>query len=268
MLIVRLYGRLGNQLFQYAFGRKLSQHHNTNLKIDNRFYLSKLHHFNVSENLATKIELSSIKCQEKIASSEIIYFEEPYHHFYPDFLNIQNNTYLEGYWQSEKYFRDIRHIILDDFSLRDPLSPSAQSYAALIQKHNSICVHIRRGDYVNVNQDELFLPMPLDYYERAFQALSSIVDVPHLFFFSDDPEWVKENLKLNAPSTLVIGNPDYEDLALMSLCKHFIIANSTFSWWGAWLSQSPHKQVYAPKQWFNNSQNDTSDLIPTAWIKI
>lgn len=268
MLIVKLYGRLGNQLFQYAAGRNLSQHYNTKLKIDTSFYLSKLHRFNVSVTLATQSELSLIREQETITSSKIFYFEEPHYHFYSDFLKIKNNTYLEGYWQSEKYFKDIKHIILNEFSLKYPLSPSAQSYADLIQKCNSICVHIRRGDYVNANQDALLLPATLDYYQRAFQALSSIVAVPHLFFFSDDPEWVKENLKLDAPSTLVTGNPDYEDLALMSLCKHFIIANSTFSWWGAWLSQSPNKLVYAPKQWFNNSQNDTSDLIPTAWIRI
>lgn len=137
---------------------------------------------------------------------------------------------------------------------------------------NAVSLHVRRGDYVsNLTINQFHGTCSLEYYNQAIAQIAKKVETPHFFVFSDDPEWVKSNLKIDYSITIVDHNnadKNYEDIRLMSLCKHHIIANSSFSWWGAWLCRNPNKIVIAPLKWFNDKSINTTDLIPDGWIKI
>jgi len=180
------------------------------------------------------------------------------------------NQYLEDYYQGEKYFEDIKKTIGEEFTLKKPLGPEAQAVAENISKCEAVSLHVRRGDYVYNNKlKNIIQPLPATYYLNAIKTINEQANNPHLFIFSDDIEWVKNNLKLPSPATYVSQSAirDDEELLLMSLCKHNIIANSSFSWWGAWLNKNPNKVVIAPEKWFNYETNVATDLIPQAWIK-
>lgn len=255
MIIIKLQGGLGNQLFQYAFGRSLSVKENKILKLDISNYDSdplrsyKLRHFNIKERIAFPLEIFWSKMIKR--------------------LGFGQSSYLEGYWQSEKYFSDIEDTIRREFKLKDPLKNEAQKFSDEIKNTNSVSLHIRRGDYVTNDKLKGFLqPLPLAYYNEAIEIVEKKIDKPHFFVFSDDIAWVKDNLKINHQVSYVSGSgiEDHEELALMSQCKHNIIANSSFSWWGAWLNDNPGKIVIAPKNWF--SDGDNSELIPNTWTTI
>jgi hypothetical protein len=273
MVIVKLYGGLGNQLLQYAIGRRISVDNNVRLKLDastgfqNDFYKRKysLSHFNILENFASP---------EEIAASTHI--REKHFHFDPDIFSQPNDIYLDGYWQSEKYFESIKEIIRKEFSVKQPLKSINLRIANEMAGTNSVCVHFRRlhgisDGKVDARAVNMHGAASLDYYYRCVEQLTQTVKNPHFFIVSDDPEWVRDNLKLPYPTTLIDHNgadKDYEDLRLMSLCKHDIIANSTFSWWGAWLNPEKDKIVFVPERWFNTDEHDTKDLIPDEWIRI
>jgi hypothetical protein len=263
MIIARIIGGLGNQCFQYAAGRHLAEIHRTEFKIDISEYENyKLHefslnHFNIAGIYASSEEIADLK-----------YVKQRHFHFDPEILRLPNGIYLHGYWQSEKYFASISEIIRHELSVKSPLSGRDTEIAEQIASCESVSVHIRRADYV---YEELFDPCGLEYYSASIDQLSRVVKRPHFFVFADDKSWVRENFKLPYPITFVDHNgPDknYEDMRLMSLCKHNIIANSTFSWWGAWLNNNPRKRVFAPNKWFTEKARSSSkDLIPDSWIK-
>ena len=269
MIIAKLIGGLGNQLFQYAVARHLAEIHNTTLKIDlTEFELYKLHkyslqHFNIIEEFATSDDLKAIKD-----------VKEKHFHFDEEFKNISNNVLLLGYWQTEKYFSEITDIIRTEFTVKSELQGRDLDVSRLIADSNSVSLHIRRSDYTpNSYKDQIFDSLSLKYYKRGIADLSQVENDLTFFIFSDDPEWVKDNVKLDFPVIYVDHNTadtNYEDLRLMSLCRHNIIANSSFSWWGAWLNDNKDKRVYAPTEWFNsNVRNlDSKDIIPKSWIKI
>lgn len=295
MIIVKLIGGLGNQMFQYAFGRSLALKNNTNLKIDIQDLQNKakkkdftlrnfeLNVFNVHVEIASESEIQNFMKSKTMMLKDLLtlslpfksknfYLREPHHHYFPLAKNVPANTYAYGYFQSEKYFIDIRPTLLKDFTPRLPLSKQSQEVADRMSKVNGVSIHVRRGDYVSnlVNLDVHGL-CEADYYERALSIITEKVDQPKLFVFSDEPNWFKENIKCNFPVEYIehnIGNASYEDLYLMSLCKHHIIANSSFSWWGAWLNQNPNKIVIAPSKWMNNTPKNTKDVVPDSWIKI
>jgi len=195
---------------------------------------------------------------------------ERYFHFDPQIIRKYNYAIFDGYWQSEKYFIDIKNIITEELSLKKKyIDEIEKNLINKIKNNNSVSIHIRRGDYVNDKTTNLHHgTCPLDYYHRAIKIILANNKKSIFFIFSDDIDWVKKNLKLLHPSFFISGNKDYEDLFLMSLCKHNIIANSSFSWWAAWLNNNPNKTVAAPKKWFNNPHQNTKDLIPKPWIKI
>lgn len=269
MVIAQLIGGLGNQMFQYAMARHLAEIHQTNLKIDlSQFEAYKLHkyslgHLSIAEDIASN---------EDIASVEAV--KESHFHYDPDFKKIGDNVLLKGYWQSEKYFREIAGLISDDFETKRPLKDINLKVANLIKESNSVSLHIRRCDYVpHTYQDQIFDSLTLDYYFKAINLLALEEKDLLFFLFSDDPAWVRDNVKLDHPVVYVDHNTadaNYEDLRLMSLCKHNIIANSSFSWWGAWLNRNKGKKVYAPRAWFNsNVRNiDPKDMIPESWIRV
>jgi hypothetical protein len=290
MIIVKLKGGLGNQLFQYAVARHIAEIHKTFLKIDiSLFETYKLHAysigpFNIQENFASPEEVMALTVRKLGITERAIrrvlrrspkfaptYIMEKHFYCDPDILNLPDGVYLDGYWQSEKYFADIAGIIRQEFTVKTPQTGKNKELAERMASCESVSLHIRRGSYTIPPYNSVHGTCSLDYYHRCVEYLSQKVKNPHFFIFSDEPEWARDNLKLHYPTTLVDHNSadkDYEDLRLMSQCKHHIIANSTFSWWGAWLNQNPEKIVLVPKRWFKSGDYDTKDLIPDKWIKV
>jgi len=295
MVIVKLMGGLGNQMFQYAAARRLAHFNNTNLKIDlswfdnicevDSFREYALDNFAVQKNFATREEVDALKFQAQGFVAWLLtkalgrqtggarsYIREKHFHFDPDILNLNDGVYLDGYWQSEKYFKDIETIIRQEFTIKSEMNVKSLAIKNQIKTTNSVSLHIRRGDYVsNPHTNKFHGSCNVKYYFRCVENLALKVKHPHFFIFSDDPEWTRVNLKLPYPTTFVDLNPPekgYEDLKLMSLCKHHIVANSSFSWWGAWLNPDSDKTVIAPDRWFNKEDIDTTDLLPESWIRL
>ena len=292
MVIVRLNGGLGNQLFQYATGRALACRKKVPLKLDITYFDEHnprrycLHHFKIRASLADQNEINRLKRWEsrlhprllRLIARTIPYyrrslFEEQNKDFYdPNINRAPRDVYLAGYWQSDRYFEDIASLLRAELVLSHPLDLESQTIAKEIQQTESVSVHVRRGDYVaNPEMRYLYGAPGADYYLRAIGRLSEIVKHPNLFLFSDDLTWTRQNIRPDFPVHYVCGHGrdrDVEEFSLMQECKYHIIANSSFSWWGAWLSNHHQKIVIAPKDWFNVPERSTEDRIPPSWIKI
>jgi hypothetical protein len=289
MIIVYLKGGLGNQLFQYAAGRQLAHIHNTTLKLDTTAYYYggprryELYHFNIQENVAVTEEIRKLTdvtqnkfqklfhilthSHDAISSTHIRYNKALYK---ADFFKLPDNIYLEGYWLSEKYFSNIKDIIRREFAFREKSDEKNQELADSITAVNSVSVHIRRGDFTeDAKAAQSHGICPVQYYRYCIDYITKKIENPHFFIFSDRPEQSKNLLKLSYPATYInqnSGEKDYEDMRLMSLCKHNIIANSSFSWWAAWLNANPQKIVLAPQKWFADKKFKIDDIIPAGWI--
>jgi hypothetical protein len=233
--------------------------------------------FNIRATVATAAELKKFKPTifNKVSFRLLPFLnqrivKEKGFGFDKNILNLTDDKYLIGYWQSEKYFKDIDSLIRSELTLKDGLGGQARLIEQKILSTDAISIHIRRSDYLTEKISNVFAPIGLDYYARAAQKISASVRDPHFFIFSDDIDWAKANLKLPFPVTFVSGQgmKDCDELILMSLCKHNIIANSSFSWWGAWLNANPDKLVIAPKDWFKNKDITLDDLLPSAWQRI
>lgn len=190
--------------------------------------------------------------------------------FDPKILDTPDNTYVVGFWQSHKYFEDIADEIKKEFTVSAPPTEENERLLEQIQNTNSVVIHIRRGDYLKPVHSAHHGLATKEYYNQAIKYIKERVENPHFFLFSDEPDWAKENIKTDAPTEVSYNTLDmeYEDIRLMYSAKHFIIANSSFSWWGAWLSKNKDKIVIAPKQWLANTEIDTKDAIPEEWIRI
>lgn len=287
MIITRIIGGLGNQMFQYAAGRALSLRLHTECKIDiSGFKTYPLHNgyglgaFVLHPEIATDEEIINLRGNEggvsrlfrRIGLSSASYFKEKSLGFNPSYLTLGNNHFLDGYWQSEKYFSSYEKIIRQDFEFAHPLSSQNQIFKDKIKNTHSVSLHIRRGDYVNDAKTNHFHgTCSPEYYQKAVHLIAEKIISPVFFVFSDDIAWCKTNLNLEFPTYFVDTSNDvspHEDMHLMSLCSHHIIANSTFSWWGAWLNPNPTKMVIAPKQWFANPRIKNPDIIPNNWISL
>jgi len=290
MVIVKLIGGLGNQLFQYALGRKIALIHNVPLELDisafESYKLRKygLNHFNIVADIATPEDMASLKNNNGIGGLMTLIVErfQPYYrrsvvserflHYDPNILKVSGNVYLEGYWGTEKYFKDIETVIRQELTVKTKPAELNVSMAEHIRQLPAVGMHIRCGDFISDSATHQFHGMcSLDYYHDAADMIARMVEKPHFFIFSDDPQWAQDNLKVKYPVTFVTHNSsdeDYEDLRLMSLCRYHIIANSTFGWWGAWLNTAPDKIVIAPRKWLNDSRIDTRDVLPDSWIKL
>ena len=292
MVIVKLTQGLGNQLFQYAAARRLSHVHRTTLKLDITFFETprlfaySLHPFNIQEVFASPEELAEIKessrkgragmilrLRQKLKLSRrwTIIHEDHLRPFNSKVMDASGNVYLQGYWQSAKYFADIEDIIRREFTIRYEQDAQSREIAEMIAATQSVSIHVRRSDLVSDPRTrQVHGICSLEYYQQCVRRIAERIAYPHFFVFSDDPPWAKENLRLEHPTTFVTHNDatrDYEDLRLTSMCKHHIIANSTFSWWAAWLNTNPDKIVFAPRKWLNRPV-DTRDLIPEGWIRV
>lgn len=291
MIITQLIGGMGNQMFQYALGRRLAHDRGVPLKLDVTWYETsanrtyRLSHLNVDAELATPAEINRYVGKRidqkllRLIERRTVPFgrrrlvKERVRHYDPAILNAPRHAYLEaGYWQTERYFQPIEAIIRREFAFKTTPDAANISLCELIQRVNAISLHVRRGDYATDTTTNRFHGLtPLKYYHEAAQRIIHAVKSPHFFVFSDDMAWVKANLRIDQPVTYVEVNDaakDYEDLRLMSLCKHHIIANSSFSWWGAWLAASPDQLVFAPERWGNDPALNHPDRIPTGWQRI
>ncbi len=286
MIIVEVTGGLGNQMFQYALYRKL-QLSGKDVKLDLSFYHTKqtlrkfeLGIFKLPLEIASRSEICRLKGYTSDASRLEKAFTtrvNRHTHLYAEDLDagFQNavlemdDVYLSGYWQNELYFKDIRKQILEDFRFPKLLT---KQYPELLQKmwtENSVSIHVRRGDYLDPVNSRLYCGIcTVDYYQRAIRYMQEHMQDPEFYFFTDDPQWVKQNLYQNGMTVVEHQktDPDYADMFLMSQCKGHIIANSTFSWWGAWLDSKEERVVVSPTKWLNN--HEVMEIICNGWITI
>lgn len=289
MIIVKIVGGLGNQLFQYATARRLASVRNVPLKLDVRgFKIFHLYNYGldrlaISGEIAQEVDFKNVgaiytnslalRAVKKLGIHRFgnLVIERNLN-FDPKILDLPDNTYLDGYWESEKYFKDIADVLRKEFTPKEEISASSKIIKDKILSSNAVSLHVRRGTKAtDPHTNSIYGVMSLDYYRDATRIVAEKIKNPHFFIFSDDPEWVKANLDLSHPHTLSEDNGserNYEDLYLMSLCKHNIIANSTFSWWGAWLNNNPGKIVIVPRKWSNVLDVREEDHLPNDWIKI
>lgn len=288
-VVVRLFGGLGNQMFQYATAKSVALRNDTELILD-------LSWFSTASNRRHALGPFRVSTQtlEEITSKGTVgrflrkgyqltkrlddylqgrpVFREKYFHFDPAVLNIRAPVCLDGYFQSEKYFLDYQDLIASEFTVAAPPSDLAQAMLEKMGAQDAICLHVRRGDYVeNATTNTFHGVCSLEYYYQGLNIVSTGLLSPHCYVFSDDPEWVRANFATILPMSVVdLHGPHeaHEDLRLMAACKHFVIANSSLSWWGAWLGSYPEKRVVVPRNWFRSGANDTKDLIPSDWIRV
>ncbi len=292
MIIVKLMGGLGNQLFQYATGRSLALSRGVALKLDLSFLEEvqegntprhfALHHFGITAQTASAWDVAQMMDGEgrhlEAAVARLIgrlrgcrHYRERWFHFDPEVRALPDNVYLEGYWHSERYFVEHSANIRKELTVTAELMGRNRELADKLSVVNAVSVHVRRGDYVhNPTTNAYHGVCAPEYYHRAAEVIASSVVDPLFVVFSDEPGWAVQHLKFRFPVCHVTDNGEtpHEDLRLMSLCKHHIIANSSFSWWGAWLSANPDKIVIAPERWFNNPTINTVDLTPVGWHRI
>ncbi len=292
MVVVKLLGGLGNQMFQYAAGRAVANRLGVELLIDISAFESydlrrfELGSFRIHARVASLSDLNNIGFSNRVPawilsllrmmgflSHQVVYKESSFT-FDENILKVCPPIYLDGYWQSEQYFFNLASDLRQEFTLNQPLGDANRKILEQIREpsREAVSLHIRRGDYVsNAHTAQFHGLCSLEYYRLAVDYISKNVSNPHFFIFSDDLEWVRENLLLHHPMTLVDvndANHGVFDISLMSSCRHHIIANSSFSWWGAWLNSYMEKIVIAPKHWFADAMLDTSDLIPASWIRL
>lgn len=290
MIVSRIVGGLGNQMFQYAAGRALSLERGKPLCLDiSQFADYELHQgfellrvFSCPIDIVCEAELRNILGWQRhpfvrrvlVWPSMVVfrrkgYVVEPHFHYWPGIENVPQDSFLSGYWQSEKYFQKYAAVIRADFTFKTQLTKKNAELAEKISHVNAVSLHVRRGDYaMNPQATATHGLCSLDYYQSAIFHMAERVDNLNFFVFSDDIPWVRENLAIDHPCIYVDhnqGTESYNDMRLMSMCRHHIIANSSFSWWGAWLNSRSDKIVIAPKKWFANESN-TVDLIPSGWI--
>lgn len=279
-------------MFQYAIGRALSIASNSKFLIDiSRFDGYELHNgfeisrvFDAPVQVATRADLKSLlgwrrhrlilsilkrmPLQWQRGGSLLI---EPYFGYWSGVEDKIPPFYIVGYWQSEKYFKSVREVVRKDFRFKSKLDEKNAEISFRIRNCQSVAVHVRRGDYISDPRNARIMATgDASYFQRAISLITKHISEPQFFVFSDDIEWVRREIKFPYRHQFVDwnkGTRSYIDMQLISQCKHQIISNSTFSWWGAWLNNNREKIVIGPKKWFVNKLDDR-DLVPADWIRI
>jgi hypothetical protein len=295
MICIQLIGGLGNQMFQYACGRSLAYRHKTALIFDTSHLKKKkggitsrsysLDIFNIQGAEISEAELKktrpriyrifnslSIKLRHKGIQTSTYFIENKFS-YNAGIEKTSGNCFLSGYWQSQRYFKVIESLIRQEFTFPNKLNRQNSDWLSEIKNSNSVSLHIRRTDFVNNISHDIHGFCSMDYYKEAIETMHGKVKNPVFFIFSDDIEWAKTNLVITSKCFFISGNTgsnSYIDMQLMSFCKHNIIANSSFSWWGAWLNSNADKIVTAPLKWFKEEilNSNTMDLIPETWIRL
>ncbi len=290
MIVMRIHGGLGNQMFQYALGCRLAADRGCVLKLDIRsFETDRLRQyalgcFQIGAPIATADDLRQFgamlnwhprlrRVWTMLTGPSRRVIQERQVAFDPVVLEAAKSAHLSGYWQTVKYFESVRPAIRQEFQLREPLSDRSQKLASEMALPDTVSVHVRRGDYVASAASEAYHSVcEPAWYGRALAEVSSRADITRAYVFSDDIEWARSNINLTVPCEFVPPSPrelDFEDMVLMSRCQHHIIANSSFSWWGAWLSDKTPSVVVAPARWFGpTGPTDTQDICPSQWIRV
>jgi hypothetical protein len=293
MILVKLRGGLSNQLFQYAAARSLAERHRTQVLIDTSWYGNlppgatprayMLDHFRISGTLASADDLVGTDGVRNATFRDLPlalwrrfrprfrFVAEAGLPFDPAVHSLPDNVCLFGYWLSEKYFADIEPVIRREFALRLPPAGENARLISILQEVMSASVHVRRGDYVdNPEIARIHGTCSLEYYASAAAHLVRAFPEVQFFVFSDDVRWAQDHLFFDRPTHFVSLNTAtsaHEDLRLMSQCRHHVIANSGFSWWGAWLNPRHDKIVCAPRRWFTDKSYDANDVVPDGWVR-
>jgi hypothetical protein len=283
MIISKIIGGLGNQLFQYAAGKSLALHHNTSLLLDvSSFNEYKLRNFDLAAfhvdikfadgQLLQPFTTRSVfgKLRDRLLPIPWRKVLKPQHfHFDRRFFSASSTIYLQGYWQSEKYFAPIANTIRKEFRLKEEYTQAVEALAAQMRSRQSVAVHMRMGDYMDPHVKEVHGVLSPSYYKKAILRLQEKYPDASFYFFSDNMELVKQHVDIKEASFVsgILAKTHFEDFYLMTQCRHNIIANSSFSWWAAWLNNNAGKTVIAPQQWFGpKGPRDTQDLFPEGWI--
>lgn len=288
-----LQGGLGNQMFQYAIARSLSIHYGVDFRLDCSWFKNQhlgvtprtldLQFLRINQNLIHD-QLPSLPKRKLLLSLQtylpigpIIKKQANAFSFDAELFNLKKmgskDLYLFGYWQSYKYFDEIRSELQNEFQASTDYPAPYAAYLKLIQTSESVMIHIRRGDYVNSPSAAQFHgALSLDYYLSAIKEFSARNKDIHFFVFSDDLLWAKsalpKDLQITFIETSLTETSSVHELQLMTECKHHIIANSSFSWWGAWLKKDPAGSVFTPNRWVANENLDLHNLLPKNWIKL
>lgn len=284
MIIIEISGGLGNQMFQYALGQKFVSM-GKEVKYDLSFYNEsvqtlrkfELDIFHVDCPVATEYELRKMgrgqnffdRIIQKFSADNNKVYEENLDMGYQPNIFALDDIYLSGYWQSEKYFKDITEQILSIYRMPEKMNGTSKEILLKIKKENSVSIHIRRGDYLSEENSRIYGGICTKYYyEKAVKYMRENLSNPQFYIFSNDSEWAGSQFKGKDMKVIECNNNEnnYFDMFLMSNCKANIIANSTFSWWGAWLNQYPDKVVISPQKWLNN--HEVTDVICENWIRI
>lgn len=276
MIIVQLSGDSGNQMFQYALGRRLSLIHQTELKLDiadfeNRPDNYKLDRFNIRASVADKKDVSQLVNLHYLRNAQTTQIDSAFFsrqtniESNPYLVTLRDNTYLTGECLNLAYIATIAPLLRRELRVKTTPVGLNKKYLRQIAKQNSICVYL----YRNNNNDDKLPALSLDYYYRAVEHLANKIKKPVFYLFSNDPAWCQNNFSINYPSYYVSHNNDtnsFEDFRLMTNCKHHIIANSTFAWWSAWLNNNKRKIVISPDPWFSDITAN-EDFIPQKWVR-
>jgi hypothetical protein len=293
MIIVKLIGGLGNQMFQYAAGLYLSQKYCVPCKLDIKFLLDKskryyrhehrdfaLDIFKINTELASDEEISRFvvprtgnkyvyHLKNKILKSHNVYNEFDYG-VLEKYEEIPAEAYIIGYWQDERYFAGIIDKVRQEFMLKEPLPESHEDIYNQICTTNSLCVVVRRGDYVG---HPILDILTEKYYYRGIDLVAEITGPPQIFIFSDDIAWCKKNIRPTAFKTIYVdqkftGSKAQHYFRLMTACKNYVIANSTYAWWGAWLSNNKDQVVVSPAVWYKGQLEKINKIVPSEWLTI
>lgn len=288
-----LQGGLGNQMFQYAIARALSEHYQSTFLLDRSWFdvpqsettprpyqldLLQIQNVANSDLIFPKKPNKLIKAlQGFIPANPIVYYQQNAFEFDPSLFRLkrmaERDLFLFGYWQAYPYLEVIRPILQTEFKTKAPTPNHYQAYLQQIRSSESVMLHIRRGDYVNSPSAAKFHGvLPLSYYQQAIEVLLLQKPDSHFFIFSDDLPWAKEalpkNLKITFVENALQADAAAQELQLMTECKHHIIANSSLSWWGAWLKQDCNGLVFTPNRWISDNSLDLSNLLPSSWHRI
>jgi hypothetical protein len=292
MIIVKLQGGLGNQMFQYAFGLSISKKLSAPLYLDLSFFKQRheltprkyeLDRFNDLIKIAGDKLLNRFLCPsliQKIFNRTGIHgttiYRENSLRFNNNVSEVKSSVYFEGFFQNEQYFIAEEDLIRQTFVFKSPLNQESQRVAdILMHQPNTVSIHVRRGDYVNSSvTNDLHGVCSANYYLNAIELIKSKINDPVFYFFSDDPEWVFHQLIPKVDNARLVSHnqqaDSWQDMALMCKCRHHIIANSSFSWWSAWLNPDKQKIVIAPEKWFNTvtAYFDADNITPPKWIRL
>lgn len=292
-IIAQLQGGLGNQLFQYATARALAHRHQSALLLDHGWFAKTYDDVTPRELLLSSLNTKGaliafeppLKRPKRILRilqklwpiNPFIYSERTPYRFDPQLFKVpafkSQNLYLMGYWQSYRYFESIKTILQAEINPAAPLAPHYQNYLDQIKKSNSAMIHVRRGDYIHLaSAAKVHGFIGLEYYKKGMGILLEKNLNIHFFIFSDDPEWVRKNLphqnRMTFIESLESNDAVIQELELMTHCQHHLIANSSLSWWGAWLAKNEDNLVICPSNWTNDLTMSWDDLLPVHWQRI